>query len=47
MVLLYVLFAKFVPIISIWEFKPRQGKVPLEEKAHAAVAAGDTGQAGV
>jgi molybdopterin-containing oxidoreductase family membrane subunit len=40
MVLLYVLFAKFVPIISIWEFKPRESKTLLPEKAQAAVAAG-------
>jgi molybdopterin-containing oxidoreductase family membrane subunit len=44
MVLLYVLFAKFVPIISIWEFKPRQTKVLIPEKAQAAVAVGDGGR---
>jgi len=37
MVLLYVLFAKFVPIISIWEFKPRESKGSAAEKAHATV----------
>ena len=41
MVLLYVLFAKFVPIISIWEFKPRESRVPAAGKAHAAVAGAD------
>jgi Ni/Fe-hydrogenase subunit HybB-like protein len=41
MVLLYVLFAKFVPIISIWEFKPRESKAHKEEKAQAAIAVGN------
>jgi Ni/Fe-hydrogenase subunit HybB-like protein len=41
MVLLYVLFAKFVPIISIWEFKPRESKAAGIERAHVSVAASD------
>jgi Ni/Fe-hydrogenase subunit HybB-like protein len=41
MVLLYVLFAKFVPIISIWEFKPRASEAHAPEQAQAAVAVGD------
>lgn len=41
MVLLYVLFAKFVPIISIWEFRPRETKTLVPEKAQAAVAVRD------
>jgi len=36
MVLLYVLFAKFVPIISIWELKPSPSSKPLLEPARSA-----------
>jgi len=38
MILLYVLFAKFVPIISIWELKGGQHAKPLADQAHAAVS---------
>ena len=33
MILLYVLFAKFVPIISIWELKGPQHSQPIAEAA--------------
>lgn len=36
MVLLYVLFAKFVPIISIWELKGGQHPKPVAEPARSA-----------
>jgi Ni/Fe-hydrogenase subunit HybB-like protein len=38
MILLYVLFAKFVPIISIWELKGGKHAQPLADQAHAAVS---------
>ena len=33
MILLYVLFAKFVPIISIWELKGKDHAQPVAEHA--------------
>ncbi|MBZ5500648.1 MAG: polysulfide reductase NrfD [Acidobacteriia bacterium] len=38
MVLLYVLFAKFVPLISIWELKGGQHTNPVPHQAQPAVA---------
>jgi hypothetical protein len=35
MMLLYTLFAKFVPIISIWEMKAADHQPPAEGHAHA------------
>jgi molybdopterin-containing oxidoreductase family membrane subunit len=37
MILLYVLFVKFVPIISIWELKGGQHSKPIAEQANATV----------
>jgi Ni/Fe-hydrogenase subunit HybB-like protein len=37
MVLLYVLFSKFVPIISMWELKGGQQTKPFADQAHPAV----------
>jgi Ni/Fe-hydrogenase subunit HybB-like protein len=37
MILLYVLFAKFVPMISIWELKGGQHAKPIAEQANASV----------
>jgi hypothetical protein len=34
MILLYVLFAKFVPIISIWELKGKDHAEPVVEHAN-------------
>jgi Ni/Fe-hydrogenase subunit HybB-like protein len=42
MVLLYVLFAKFVPIISIWEFKGPQSKVTVPAGSFAASSQSNT-----
>ena len=39
MILLYVLFAKFVPIISIWELKGGQHAKPVAEQSIATVSA--------
>ena len=36
MILLYVLFAKFVPMVSIWELKGGQHPAPVEEQAQIA-----------
>ena len=36
MILLYVLFAKFVPMVSIWELKGGQHPAPVEEQAQVA-----------
>ena len=36
MILLYVLFAKFVPMVSIWELKGGQHPAPAEEQAQIA-----------
>ena len=38
MILLYVLFAKFVPIISIWELKGKDHAEPLAEHANASAS---------
>jgi molybdopterin-containing oxidoreductase family membrane subunit len=38
MILLYVLFAKFVPMISIWELKGGKQAEPLADQAHSAVS---------
>ena len=38
MILLYVLFAKFVPMISIWELKGGKHPQPLADQAHSAVS---------
>ncbi len=38
MVLLYVLFAKFVPLVSIWELKGGQHANPVPHRAQPAVA---------
>jgi Ni/Fe-hydrogenase subunit HybB-like protein len=38
MILLYVLFAKFVPMISIWELKGGQHAKPIAEQASASVS---------
>lgn len=38
MILLYVLFAKFVPMISIWELKGGQHTEPFADQAHVAVS---------
>jgi Ni/Fe-hydrogenase subunit HybB-like protein len=38
MILLYVLFAKFVPMISIWELKGGKNAQPLADQAHSAVS---------
>jgi molybdopterin-containing oxidoreductase family membrane subunit len=39
MILLYVLFAKFVPIISIWELKGPEHTRPFAEQANATINA--------
>jgi Ni/Fe-hydrogenase subunit HybB-like protein len=41
MILLYVLFAKFVPIISIWELKGKDHREPLAEHANASAGSAD------
>lgn len=38
MILLYVLFAKFVPIISIWELRGGRHPKPIAEQTNAAVS---------
>jgi Ni/Fe-hydrogenase subunit HybB-like protein len=38
MILLYVLFAKFVPMISIWELKGPKHAEPLADQAQSAVS---------
>ena len=44
MTLLYTLFAKFVPIISIWELKAGEQAVPAVEGAPSAVVARSMGE---
>jgi Ni/Fe-hydrogenase subunit HybB-like protein len=44
MAMLYMLFSKFIPIISVWELKA--GQHPAEEPAHASLADGSPSRLG-